>query len=100
VLHGTNSRERILGANAVVRHLVERGAIGAVSSHDLGLVALEDETGGTVANVHFQEHVADGTMGFDYRMRPGPVATSNALRLMRQVGIDVVPCDDDECAPE
>ncbi|MBM4375644.1 MAG: DNA mismatch repair protein MutS [Deltaproteobacteria bacterium] len=95
VLHGTNSRERILGAKAVVRHLVDRGAIGAVSSHDLGLVALEGETAGEVVNVHFQEHVADGTMGFDYRMRPGPVATSNALRLMRQVGIDVVPCDDD-----
>lgn len=95
VLHGTNSRERILGAKAVVRHLVERGAIGAVSSHDLGLVVLEEETQGQVTNVHFQEHVADGTMAFDYRMRPGPVATSNALRLMRQVGIDVVPCDDD-----
>lgn len=95
VLHGTNSRERILGAKAVVQHLVERGAIGAVSSHDLGLVALEAETEGQVRNVHFQEHVADGAMGFDYQMRPGPVATSNALRLMRQVGIDVVPCDDD-----
>lgn len=93
VLHGTNSRERILGAKAVVRHLVDQGGLGAVSSHDLGLVVLEDETGGCVRNVHFQEQVADGTMGFDYRMRPGPVATSNALRLMRQVGIDVVPED-------
>jgi hypothetical protein len=94
VLHGTNSRERILGAKAVVHHLVSSGAIGAVSSHDLGLVVLEEETDGRVTNVHFQEHVANGTMAFDYRMRTGPVATSNALRLMRQVGIDVVPCDD------
>jgi hypothetical protein len=96
VLHGTNSRERILGAKAVVRHLVDAGARGAVSSHDLGLVVLEAETDRRIRNVHFQEHVHDGTMGFDYRMRPGPVATSNALRLMRQVGIDVVPEDDGE----
>ncbi len=95
VLHGTNSRERVLGAKAVVRHLVERGGIGAVSSHDLGLVVLEAETDGRVLNVHFEEQVSDGKMGFDYRMRRGPVATSNALRLMREVGIDVVPLDDE-----
>lgn len=100
VLHGTNSRERILGAKSVVQHLVERGALGAVSSHDLGLVVLEAETLGRVVNVHFQEHVSDGAMAFDYRMRPGPVATSNALRLMREVGIDVVPSDDEPAPHE
>jgi hypothetical protein len=106
VLHGTNSRERIIGAKAVVADLVGRGAIGAVSSHDLGLVDLERETDGKVLNVHFEDQVEDGEIGpgvralseesgpamhFDYRMKRGPVATSNALRLMRQVGIDVVP---------
>ncbi|MBM4359977.1 MAG: DNA mismatch repair protein MutS, partial [Deltaproteobacteria bacterium] len=64
VLHGTNSRERILGAKAVVHHLLLRGAVGAVSSHDLGLVVLEAETAGRVKNVHFQEQVANGTMAF------------------------------------
>lgn len=93
VLHGTNSRERVIGASSVVRHLLERGAIGAVSSHDLGLVPLERETGGRIRNVHFQEHIENGRMAFDYRMRPGPVRTSNALRLMRDVGIDCVPED-------
>ncbi len=89
VLHGTNSRERNVGAKAVVRHLVARDAIGAVSSHDLGLVELERLTDGRVKNVHFEDHLEDDAMCFDYQMKPGPVGTSNALRLMRQLGIDV-----------
>jgi DNA mismatch repair ATPase MutS len=93
VLHGTNSRERNIGAKAVVRYLVDRGAIGAVSSHDLGLVELSKLTDGRVVNVHFEDHIADDKMCFDYRMKPGPVSTSNALRLMRMVGIDVPGLD-------
>jgi DNA mismatch repair ATPase MutS len=93
VLHGTNSRERNIGAKAVVSHLVERGAIGAVSSHDLGLVELEKLTAGRVVNVHFEDHIEDGGMCFDFRMKPGPVSTSNALRLMRMVGIDLPGLD-------
>ncbi len=89
VLHGTNSRERNVGAKAVVRHLVDQDTIGAVSSHDLGLVELEALTDGKVRNVHFEDHLEDGAMCFDYQMKPGAVSTSNALRLMRQVGIDV-----------
>lgn len=94
IMHGTNSRERQIGAKAVIRHLVERGAIGAATSHDLGLAALEAESGGKVKNVHFEEHVEDGTMTFDYRLKPGPVTTANALRLMAMVGLPVPPADD------
>jgi hypothetical protein len=89
ILHGTNSRERQIGAKAVVKHLLAAGAIGAVSSHDLGLATLEEETGGTVKNAHFEEHVEDGKMAFDYRLKPGVVTTTNALRLMRVVGLPV-----------
>ncbi len=89
VLHGTNSRERNVGAKAVVQHLVAHDAIGAVSSQDLGLVELQVLTDGKVRNVHFEDHLEDGAMCFDYQMKPGAVSTSNALRLMRQVGIDV-----------
>jgi DNA mismatch repair ATPase MutS len=90
ILHGTNSRERVLGACAVVRELLAKGALGAVSTHDLGITALGEELGGRVQNVHFEEQVADGQMTFDYVLRPGIVQSSNALRLMRAVGIDVV----------
>jgi DNA mismatch repair ATPase MutS len=89
VLHGTNSRERIIGAKAVVKHLLERGAFGAVSSHDLGLVDLEAESDGHVTNVHLEESVEGEKMTFDYKVKPGPVATQNALRLMKLIGIDV-----------
>jgi hypothetical protein len=89
VLHGTNSRERNLGARAVILHLVEKGAIGAVSSHDLGLADLEPASDGRVVNVHFQELVGDGKMVFDYKLKTGVVTSSNALRLMRLVGIAV-----------
>lgn len=95
VLHGTNSRERNIGAKSVVKHLVDNGAIGAVSSHDLGLVELEALTDGRVKNYHFEDHIENGEMAFDYTMKPGAVSTSNALRLMRLVGIGVVPADDE-----
>jgi DNA mismatch repair ATPase MutS len=89
VLHGTNSRERQIGAKAVVRHLLDRGAVGAVSSHDLGLADLSRESNGRVTNVHFEELVKDGKMTFDYRLKPGVVTTANALRLMKLIGIAV-----------
>jgi len=89
ILHGTNSRERVIGACAVVRELLARGALGAVSTHDLGITVLERELGGVVENVHFEEQVDGEAMKFDYLLRPGIVHSSNALRLMRAVGIDV-----------
>jgi DNA mismatch repair ATPase MutS len=89
VLQGTNSRERCIGAKAVVLHLVARGAIGAVSSHDLGLADLETESGGRVRNAHFEELVEGGRMTFDYVLKPGVVRTTNALRVMKLVGLAV-----------
>jgi MutS-like protein len=89
VLHGTNSRERQIGAKAIVKHLLAHQAVGAVSSHDLGLADLEAESGGKVVNVHFEESVEDGKMTFDYHLKPGVVTTANALRLMKVIGIDV-----------
>lgn len=89
ILHGTNSRERIIGACAVVRELLSLGALGAVSTHDLGITALETELRGRVENAHFEEQVQGDAMTFDYVLRPGIVQSSNALRLMRAVGIAV-----------
>lgn len=89
ILHGTNSRERILGARAVVRDLLAHGALGAVSTHDLGLSDMEKETPDVVKNVHFQEQVEGEKMTFDYRLREGVVQSSNALRLMKALGLPV-----------
>lgn len=89
ILHGTNSRERLIGARAIVRALLDKGALGAVSTHDLGLSDLEGELPSRVSNVHFQEQVEGDAMTFDYVLRPGVVQSSNALRLMKLVGLDV-----------
>ncbi len=119
ILHGTNSHDRRIGAEAVVRGLVARGAIGLVTTHDLALTELADErraqgqpdeaaperAGGSggrepsearrvppryevaLSNAHFEDQVRDGEIAFDYRLRPGVVAHSNALALMRAVGL-------------
>jgi len=87
VLHGTNSRERLIGVRGVAAHLVARGAMGLLTTHDLALAALADEHPGRIRNVHFSDRVEGGTMIFDYRMHAGVAATTNAIRLMREVGI-------------
>jgi hypothetical protein len=89
ILHGTNSHDRRIGAEAIVRGLVERGAIGCVSTHDLTLAEVADALAPRAANVHFEDQFEAGEMRFDYRMRPGVVRRSNALALMRTIGIDV-----------
>lgn len=89
ILHGTNSEERQIGARWLLAELLERGAIGAVSTHDMELCRLPDPLMGRVDQFHFRETVSGDQMTFDYRLRPGPVAGGNALRLMRRLGIDV-----------
>jgi hypothetical protein len=89
LLSGTNSHDRRIGAEAVVRGLVERGAIGLVSTHDLALAEIVPTLDGRAANVHFEDHLEAGEIRFDYRLRQGVVTRSNALELMRAVGLDV-----------
>jgi hypothetical protein len=89
ILHGTNSHDRLIGAEGVVRGLVERGAIGLVTTHDLALTRIVDELGERAANVHFEDHLEAGKMTFDYILRPGVLQKSNALELMRSVGLEI-----------
>lgn len=89
ILHGTNSHDRRIGAGAVIFRLVESGGIGLVSTHDLALAEIVGVIGSHAANVHFEDHIENGKMVFDYRMREGVVQKSNALELMRSVGIEV-----------
>ena len=91
LFHGTNSHDRLVGAAGVLRMLLDRGAIGLVTTHDLALTAVADGLGARAANVHFDDRFDEGEMHFDYRMKPGPVTRSNAIALMRAVGLDVGP---------
>jgi hypothetical protein len=89
IFQGTNSHDRRLGAEAVVRNLVDAGAIGLVTTHDLALTHIADLLAPRAANIHFEDNFENGAMSFDYRVRPGVVQKSNALALMRAVGLNV-----------
>ncbi len=88
-LQGTNSHDRRIGADAVVRSLVKRSAIGIVTTHDLALTAIADVLGRRAENVHFTDHLTNGKLRFDYRLRPGVVGKGNAIELMRSVGFEI-----------
>jgi DNA mismatch repair ATPase MutS len=89
LFQGTNSHDRRIGAEAVVRTLVDHGALGLITTHDLALTEIADRLAPRAANVHFEDQFEHGVMTFDYRMQPGVVTKSNALALMRSVGIEV-----------
>jgi MutS-like protein len=89
LLEGTNSNDRRIGSEGLLRALLNHGAIGIVTTHDLALTEVADPLGGEVRNKHFQDHVEDGKMRFDYKLQDGIVAKSNALALMRLIGLDV-----------
>ncbi len=89
ILQGTNSHDRLLGAEALLAKLVDGGAIGLATTHDLELTNMVDRLGKRAQNVHFVDKVVDGEIRFDYLMQPGVVRTSNALLLMRKMGLDV-----------
>jgi hypothetical protein len=91
MLNGTNSHDRRAGAAAVLGWLIDHGAIGLVTTHDLALSEIADALAPRAANVHFEDHLEDGRMRFDYLCRPGIMTRSNALALMRAVGLDVGP---------
>jgi hypothetical protein len=98
LFHGTNSHDRLVGARGVLQSLLERGAIGLVTTHDLALTEIARELAPTVVNTHFDDWFDRGEIRFDYRMKPGPVTRSNALALMRAVGLDV-PTDSTSGGP-
>lgn len=89
LLQGTNSKDRLIGAEGIVRAFVEQGAIGLVSTHDLALTDIGGLAAGTLRNVHFQDELMNGEMRFDFTLRPGVVTKSNGIELMRAIGLRV-----------
>jgi DNA mismatch repair ATPase MutS len=89
ILHGTNSHDRRIGAEAVVRGLLRRGAVGMATTHDLALASMVDDPTLHARNVHFADQIDGAQMRFDYRMHDGVVTHSNALALMRAIGLEV-----------
>jgi DNA mismatch repair ATPase MutS len=92
ILHGTNTAERQIAARRILRHLLAEGAIGTISTHDLTLADAPEITS-AARQVHFTERFSRGPegplMSFDYKLRPGPATSTNALKLMEIVGLEV-----------
>jgi hypothetical protein len=89
LLSGTNSNDRFDGTRYVVRALVRRGAIGMVTTHDLALTRIPATINEPAQNWHFEDSFQDGELKFDYRLHPGIVQTSNALKLMQIAGLEI-----------
>jgi DNA mismatch repair ATPase MutS len=89
LLSGTNSKDRRIAAEGVIKTMLSKRAIGMVTTHDLSLTEIAAIFPGRVKNVHLQDHVDNGKMTFDYKLRDGVITHSNALELMRLIGLDV-----------
>lgn len=89
LLSGTNSFDRRIGAEAIMVELVRTGAIGLMTTHDLALVEIAAALEGNARNVHLEDRMGGGGMDFDYKLKDGIVTHSNALALMRAVGLNV-----------
>ena len=89
LLQGTNSADRRIGAHGVIRALIQRGAIGLISTHDLALAEIAGLAAGALENVHFRDELIDGKLTFDFKLRAGIVTHSNGIELMRSIGLDV-----------
>ncbi|HXU22269.1 MAG TPA: mismatch repair protein, partial [Verrucomicrobiae bacterium] len=89
LLEGTNSHDRRIGAESLVRALIDDGAIGIVTTHDLALTDMAASMRSAVRNAHFEDYIENGEMRFDFKLREGVVTKSNALELMRLVGLKV-----------
>jgi len=87
LLSGTNSHDRLEGTRLIVRSLMDRGAIGIVSTHDLALAEIPNTMPDRALNCHFEDRLEDGKLIFDYQLKPGVVKSSNALQLMRSIGL-------------
>jgi DNA mismatch repair ATPase MutS len=89
LFQGTNSHDRLIGAAGLLRRLLEMGAIGLFTTHDLALTAIATDLAPHALNVHFEDRFDGDEIRFDYRLKPGPVTRSNAIALMRAVGLDI-----------
>lgn len=89
IFRGTNSRDRIAGARTVIKNLAQQNVIGFVTTHDLELGALAEECPKQISNFHFTDRILNQTITFDYRLKVGISKTTNAIALMKIVGIEV-----------
>ena len=86
IFRGTNNQERLIGSRSYIQALAKGHGVGLISTHDLELIGMA-EGAPEIHNFHFREEISEGRMVFDYRLRPGPCPTTNALKIMRMAGL-------------
>jgi hypothetical protein len=89
IFKGTNSLDRHMGAEILIKQLDKEGAIGMVSTHDLELGEMEKGSSGRIRNYHFREYYKNGELNFDYKLREGISTTRNAMYLIKMAGIEM-----------
>jgi len=91
ILSGTNSRDRRAAAEAVIAALVAGGAVGALSTHDLALTEIGENSALRGVNVHMQSEDPEQPLAFDYRLKAGILRQTNALAIVKMLGIAIDP---------
>ncbi len=89
LLSGTNSHDRRVGTEALLRGLLARNAIGLITTHDLALTEIAAALKTEAANMHFGDRFSAGELHFDYKLTTGIADSTNALQLMRSIGLEV-----------
>jgi hypothetical protein len=89
LLSGTNSHDRRVGTEALVRSLLARNTIGLITTHDLALTKIADALHGRAINLHFGDRYSDGKLYFEYKLTSGIADSTNALQLMRSIGLEI-----------
>ncbi|MGH9518015.1 MAG: MutS-related protein, partial [Terriglobales bacterium] len=89
LLEGTNSHDRVRGAQGLLQALLRHPTLGMVTTHDLALATMAADLGSRVRNVHLEDQIEGNDVRFDHKLRDGQVTKSNALALMRIVGLEI-----------
>lgn len=90
ILSGTNSRDRLLSTEIILKAFLDRGAIGMISTHDLALTSLANGGGVRGMLVHMESASAEDPLAFDYLLKSGVSHNASALAIVRMMGIDAV----------
>jgi len=86
IYRGTNNRERLQGSEAFLKNVAGKNGVGLISTHDLELAQLEESIP-ELSNWHFAETIEGNKMSFEYKLKPGPCPSTNALKIMDMEGL-------------
>jgi DNA mismatch repair ATPase MutS len=87
ILKGTNSEDKLLGSQLLVRYFLQFNALVMVATHDLELGDLEKELPQQIANLCFESIIQNDELEFDYQLNKGIAKNKNATFLMKKMGI-------------